>query len=1555
MLDNLYNLVLYISPYVPYTFVSIFIFSFGLLGFLTYFFNSSLKKVSKPSKAPVPQEKNTDDLVTLKTNRFIYFFSLFGYLPSNYLARSFVQAIQVLRQGIGGIGFRYKLPWFLLLGTEQSGKTTFIQNADLPLPLGNPLAQKPGENRGCDWWFFDRAVVIDVQGSFLIYKNSLNSNEKKWKYFFSLLSHFRVRRPIDGIILTIPITEFLGPTTLDRDTLLDRAREIYNKFKLVETKLGLVIPVYIVITKTDLCKGFKPFAKTLPPTMLQEIFGWSSPYDPEKEFDSTLIDEAFTTIEDTLRSLQIEILSREIPTDLREGLMLFPAELSCIKESLGVYLTNIFQDVGYRQAFFFRGVYFTGDIAWQPSDVDQVYSPDNASSGQQPLSTYGIENTRKIVFIPSLLRDKIFPEYGLARPGKRRLISSSRAINIIRVCMIITFISLGIGIFHAYKYISLTTKDLMPFFNHVETALYKANKITETQGEADEFNSVFFDNKLKSLLLLLTQVENTSVFSIFLPPSWTFFLSKDIQAVLKITYEKIVLRSLYLELLNKIRTTIQEPTAYLDSNIEDIELSQPLQIPEFLILNTYVQQIASLETNIKKYNALSQTKSLTDVGIITQYLFGLDLPESVYKNAAFYEKALQFVNEKPISIVEFKASATARLKRLFGEYVEALFGPNKSYHSLVNLIEVLNSLSSFSLNNLPQQESLASLENSINTIVSALSSPNLSWLDKFNFNPGDAYDALMDTVYRSAFFNSGAGDELTIEINQNYVSFKKKLAAFSSSLTGPLIASQEGKLVIGPSQGLLSLQQAFSSFMSMPFMKPVLDRQFQTDIVAGYHLYWSQPLIEEALNTVDVFDVFLANTLPTYPASIQEILKILGRLHMEKYVTSTIAEAQSFVKAQNNISNFVQEDTLRKQIDNLKNVLPSFSDLFSILSAGDITGSYLHLRSLLNNQIFSLLQDINFLFESEGIFDTSTTSFDTWNGEENPVLQAFGVTDMPSLAAYLNIQRSRTIYIVLEYALPLLNFLETDSSNFTAEDINLLTKWNLITNQVRGYQQKKPHNSITLLQNFILKTLPTVTLANCEQILQNSIMDPDGDYFEQGIENLRTSLLARCEALKGQSALDNYIQIESFFNNRLAGRFPFVGTNPLNYSGYANPADIKAFFNIFSSLSESAKTYLQNSKNLNISRDRAIDFLIAMESVKSFFEGYLTPHQSGTLPSYVFDVTFRVFKDKEQGASQLLDWTFTVGSTSFDLHSSNLQGTWQYGAPVSLSLQWASNGPTQPMEDQKQPDLSVNGYTATFAYTSPWALLELLLKHEAPMTDFSNFVDPNPQTLSFSIPTQGTQTPNHPSSIPANVFMRLTLKTQNKEGDTTVIVPYFPDAAPILEIPSSSKISANISPAPSPSSITTIVHVPSKESTAVSSTKPPASTHKPTASPSIKKSPSLTPKKGDSPSSSIPTPPVSSSPIIQKETTSASQPLSGTMGIPVPPVSSPIIRKETTLPSPSAPDTMGIPVSVTSIPLNLSSSSVYAAASQKKTFVKNQLPSNTIGIPIPPVPPQTSL
>jgi type VI secretion system protein ImpL len=81
------------------------------------------------------------------------------------------EAIRTLQQSPelrkkGGLPL-YAVPWYLLIGASQSGKTTLLRSvASSFAPFERPSARAEAPTQNCDWWFFNTAIILDTAGSY---------------------------------------------------------------------------------------------------------------------------------------------------------------------------------------------------------------------------------------------------------------------------------------------------------------------------------------------------------------------------------------------------------------------------------------------------------------------------------------------------------------------------------------------------------------------------------------------------------------------------------------------------------------------------------------------------------------------------------------------------------------------------------------------------------------------------------------------------------------------------------------------------------------------------------------------------------------------------------------------------------------------------------------------------------------------------------------------------------------------------------------------------------------------------------------------------------------------------------------------------------------------------------------------------------------------------------------------------------------------------------------------------------------------------------------------
>jgi len=135
-----------------------------------------------------------------------------------------------------GKRYLYELPWYLIIGAPGSGKTQALLNSGLKFPLAGTLGGEQavrgvGGTRNCDWWFTDQAVLIDTAGRYTTQDSDQARDSRAWDGFLGLLKQSRPRQPINGVLLTVSVTDLLTRGPAERaqhaETVRKRLQELH--------------------------------------------------------------------------------------------------------------------------------------------------------------------------------------------------------------------------------------------------------------------------------------------------------------------------------------------------------------------------------------------------------------------------------------------------------------------------------------------------------------------------------------------------------------------------------------------------------------------------------------------------------------------------------------------------------------------------------------------------------------------------------------------------------------------------------------------------------------------------------------------------------------------------------------------------------------------------------------------------------------------------------------------------------------------------------------------------------------------------------------------------------------------------------------------------------------------------------------------------------------------------------------------------------------------------------------------------------------------------------
>jgi type VI secretion system protein ImpL len=1307
-----------------------------------------------------------------------------------------------------GDGDRNEVPLVMLVGSEASRDNDMFSHADCDMTWGPPGEAGTALGNGRGFWFFDRGVVLDVAGDYVITADGKGSDEDGWSSILKHLRELRPKRPIDSVIVTFSCAELLeaAASEVKRADLGTRASRIFRKLFEAQQELGFRLPTYIVVTGCQRLIGFKAFCAAFPVESRREIFGWSSPYGIESVFRGAWIDDGFKTLCSRLDELQMEAFATR--TTDPNALLRFPPALHSLLPAVRTALDNLFKSSAYQGTLIFRGLYFVGRESMTSEDDAKV--------------------TGKVAFMREVLENKIFVEHRLAAPTARTVLARNRAVRIAKICTAAAWAFCAFALLWAS--ISFKRQNLI-----LEPLLADAKRVVHTRrvmvagGEVPSTSDA--GTAAITLLNGMSNITFSSYDSLLVPVSWVSPFQDDIQGALGASFHEIVLRAIRAELYKRSRqivpeemgrivpipATMQPPVqqpappathasyvpaslinpaqdtsavplataagtmVVVEGDASPIWAQQPVvpikDIAEFATLQKYVADLKELDEAGHTFNRLREAKDLRDLGHLMKYAFNKDLPESFYKDSEFYKQAVLQQNYRRFDLDDdYRKRAANRLGKLSDDFHDALFRRNPFAARLQKLSTSLQEViwqppaagDSQPLSNIAQQ---------LKRIESDVSGPELGWAFSREFSLGNEYGSMLNDVAASATLGAGVASQVRDASAARWARFQQGLAWASSPLTKTILAVQQDKPEAHLSNDSLLLESALSAFLSQSFVSSTKQgKQLRTDLPDGKRMEWNGPLLDEAVSVAQSYDRFRSGSLSLFPNDLRVAIDQVARERALNDMFDFLSQAQVYEDTSADSS----EDTLR--IDLLRFTAETHS-LDSVLEA------CAHLKSAdasrnvadaMNAEAFRLLRALDGLLKREQPYHPRQEGFADWDGRNvvAPSPSVWGQPDPAGVTAYLEATRGRVSYLSTNYAKPLLTWFTKVEGTPHPEMRPLIAKWEGISDDLRDYDAKRPGNSLATLEDYIGDRMTKVSLADCSAASLPSSFRLSQSYFSSTVQDLSRSLRQRCFALAGRDAINRYTTLEKYFNARLADRYPFADHLPRASEAQADPADVRAFFKMF----DENKTIIAappEKGGLDQTQDAARTFVDQMTKVRKFFQSYVDAPKPEQMPSPSLDLeaTFRVLKTREREGDQIIRWQIGVGDNTITNYDATRKIRWTAGQrPVTLSLRWAQDAPRVPVTASSAPGAVLrDDHTIEWSYDGTWALIAALADHPARREEIPSYAEGEPATLAFDVST--IPVGGKPSDArPTRVFMRLALL---EPGTTNPVeLPRFPSHAP---------------------------------------------------------------------------------------------------------------------------------------------------------------------------------
>lgn len=280
--------------------------------------------------------------------------------PSATLTQQWRTAVATLRgSSLKRLGNPlYALPWYMVVGRSGSGKTTALTRARLASPIQRRARQSAAitQTESCDWWYFDKSVVIDCAGRYVGAEN-LEADRREWEVGLDLLSRYRSREGLNGLVLAISADRLSTP---DKDELDEEARVVRERIEQLIRLFGKRFPVYLLVTKCDRLYGFENWSRLLPEAALDQAMGYLAEDSSEEQHDSAFLDAAFASVAARLRGLRLALVAQH--PEAAAELLLFPSELEQIQAGLQTFAHGCLGSNPYLESPFLRGLFFSSAL-----------------------------------------------------------------------------------------------------------------------------------------------------------------------------------------------------------------------------------------------------------------------------------------------------------------------------------------------------------------------------------------------------------------------------------------------------------------------------------------------------------------------------------------------------------------------------------------------------------------------------------------------------------------------------------------------------------------------------------------------------------------------------------------------------------------------------------------------------------------------------------------------------------------------------------------------------------------------------------------------------------------------------------------------------------------------------------------------------------------------------------------------------------------------------------------------------------------------------------------
>ena len=390
-----------------------------------------MKRLQQLERQQTLQREETHDPISVELNA-----------QQRYLDRWLLR----LQRHLDSRRYLWQLPWYMVIGPEDSGKTALLREG-----FPSDIIYTPETVRGAEHRLYltphvgKQAVIFDISGSLCEQPEADVLHRRLWEHALEWLVQKRARQPLNGLILTLDFPDLLTADKRRREYLLQMLR---SRLQDVRQHLHCQLPVYVVLTRLDLLHGFSALFQSLEKQGRDAILGVTFTRRAHENDDwRGELNSFWQTWSEQINHALPDLMQTQNHT--RSALFSFARQIQGSREPLVALLNGLLD--GENMDVMLRGVYLTSSL--QRGQVDDIFMQSAARQyglGSSPLAAWPLMDMAPY-FTRNLFPQVLLAEPNLAGESHTWLMNARRRLTVFSVAAGMVVVLLTVGWHHYYN------------------------------------------------------------------------------------------------------------------------------------------------------------------------------------------------------------------------------------------------------------------------------------------------------------------------------------------------------------------------------------------------------------------------------------------------------------------------------------------------------------------------------------------------------------------------------------------------------------------------------------------------------------------------------------------------------------------------------------------------------------------------------------------------------------------------------------------------------------------------------------------------------------------------------------------------------------------------------------------------------------------------------------------------------------------------------------------------------------------------------------------------